>query len=89
MMKHMKFISFMSKVILTSLVWTTSVFATPISLNIKDMNLHDAIMLIANIGNLNVSLNYDNQNNKSDKITISINDVEAIDALKILPKQRI
>ena len=75
-------------IVLLNLFLTISVHAKPITLNIKDMNLHDAIMLIANIGNLNVSFNYDNKSDKSDKITISINEIEAIEALKIIAKTK-
>ena len=73
---------------LLSFLLPVSANANPVNLNIKDLSLHDAVMLIANAGGINVSLNFDEKDSNNDRITLSLNDIEAVDAIKIIAQTK-
>ena len=70
--------------LLMSLIFTTSVFATPVTLNAREMDLHDAVRIVATIGGLNVAVD----DSVSGTITISFENIEPIEALKIIAKAK-
>ena len=50
---------------LLSFLLPVSANANPVNLNIKDLSLHDSVMLIANAGGINVSLNFDEKDSNN------------------------
>ena len=63
---------------------SNSAYAAPVTFNAKDLDLHDTLMLIANMGNLNISVD----DSVKGTITISFDSIEPIDALKIIAKTK-
>ena len=66
------------------LMFSTPALAVPITINAKELDLHDTIMMIANIGGFDVSVD----DSVKGTISISLEDVEAIDAIKIIAKTK-
>ena len=63
---------------------TISVSAAPVTINAKELDLHDTIMMIANMGGLSVSID----DSVKGTITISLENVEPADALNIIAKTK-
>ena len=71
--------------ILTILLMFSNVtYADPMTLHAKEMSIHDTIMLIARIGGLNVSVD----DSVSGTITVAFENIEPIDALKVIAKTK-
>jgi len=70
--------------VLLNLCLTISAYAAPITLNAKELDLHDTIIMIANIGGLNVSVD----DSVKGSISIFLEKVEPIDALNIIAKTK-
>ena len=66
------------------IIFSTAACAAPISLNAKESNIHDTIMMIARMGGLNVSVD----DSVSGTITIVFDNIEPIDALKLIAKTK-
>lgn len=79
----MRFKTFLLTVFFSFLVPVT-VFAVPITLNAKELDLHDTIMMIANISGLSISVD----DSVKGTVSISFENVEAIDALNIIAKTK-
>ena len=78
----------MQKFLIAVLIFMTlsavPVSAAPVSFNAKEMDLHDTIMMIADMGGLNVSVD----DSVKGVISISLDNVEPVDALNIISKTR-
>ena len=70
--------------VLTLMYLSISAAAAPITLNAKELDLQDTIMMIADIGGLNVSID----DSVKGTISISFENIEAVDALNIISKTK-
>ena len=70
--------------LLMLLIIPTFTHAVPITLNAKETSIHDTIMLIARMGGLNVSVD----DSVSGTITVAFENIEPIDALKVIAKTK-
>ena len=73
-----------SMVFILMIVLSVSTHASPISLNTKETNIHDTIMMIARMGDLNVSVD----DSVSGTITVAFDNIEPLDALKLIIKTK-
>ena len=80
----MRFKIILIAMLLSFLLSNSSAAAEKITLNAKELDLHDTIMLIANLGGLNVSVD----DSVKGTISISLDDIEAIEALKIIARTK-
>lgn len=70
--------------IVTLIFFISNVSAEKLSINVKETDLHDTIMMIAELGNLNVAID----DSVKGTISISFDNIEPLDSLNIIAKTK-